>query len=513
MTDVLQQVRDAIEGNKLIAPGDRVVVGVSGGPDSLCLLHVLGRLCEPYNLQLHVAHLNHGTRGGSSDADAEFVEELSQEWGLAVTVETRPVPQLADEHGLAFEETARRVRYAFLTEVAERIGAQRIAVGHNADDQAETVLMHLLRGSGLAGLRGMLPLTRVSAYRLLTPFEGRSTGAVQRGRPRFEERIAAPSFVTQVRIVRPLLRVTRADVENYCADQGLQPRFDRSNLDTTYFRNRLRHKLIPELGTYNPRIQERLCNLAAVVADDYDLLVDVRAQAWADIVTEQREDAVVFDRWAWRQLPVSLQRATIRKATYSLRRSLRDVTFHHVESARKVALDGETGRASTLPMGLELKVGYTTLTIGEAGDPGPPPKEPFLWGDEPLRVAFPGTTPLPETDWVLAGTALDRWSTTDVVSPDHPWTAFFDARVIRQPLVLRRPLPGDTFQPLGMEGHHVKMSELMINLKIPAPWRNHAPLLVAREEILWLCGHRISEKARIDSETRQVAEFRFERTA
>ncbi len=472
-----------------------MVVGVSGGPDSLCLLHLLRRLREAYRVRLHVAHLNHSTRGRASEADARFVGRVAADWGLPVTVEKRDVPALAEQHGLAFEEAARRVRYAFLAQVAEAVDADKIAVGHNADDQAETVLMHFLRGTGLTGLRGMLPSAPLSDYRLLEPFFG--SGVPKRGFPV---------------LIRPLLEVPRAAVEAYCADHDLKPRFDRSNLDTTYFRNRLRHQLLPELETYNPNIREILCHTAAVAAADYDLLVRQREEAWGRIVKEEREDAIVFDQAAWQALPVALQRATLRQATYRLRESLRDVTFVHVENAREIALEGETGKQATLPMGLALTIGYETITIGDGAESGPPPDEPLLWSDEPLPVPVPGGVPLPESDWVLEARILERWNMAKITAPDHPWTAYLDADVLAEPVVLRARHRGDRFRPHGMEGHSVKISELMINLKIPADWRDHVPLLVAGEDVAWVCGHRIAEDVTVEPETEQVARFRFERT-
>ncbi|RLC71185.1 MAG: tRNA lysidine(34) synthetase TilS, partial [Chloroflexi bacterium] len=163
---VLKQVRDTIERYHLLRTGETVVVGVSGGPDSLCLLHVLRQLSAELDLHLHVAHLHHRIRGEEADADAAFVAELAAEWGLPCTVEVRDVPRMAREKKLAVEEMARLVRYAFLAHLAHQIGARKIAVGHNADDQTETVLMHWLRGSGLAGLRGMLPRTPLRQFRL-----------------------------------------------------------------------------------------------------------------------------------------------------------------------------------------------------------------------------------------------------------------------------------------------------------------------------------------------------------
>jgi len=420
LTNFLKQIRPAIEEYGLLTPGDEIVVGVSGGPDSLCLLHVLLRLCEEYRLRLHVAHLHHGARGADADADAEFVAALAVEWGLPVTVEKQDVPALAYAHGLAFEETARRVRYAFLARVAGEVGAHKIAVGHNADDQAETVLMHFLRGAGPAGLRGMLPITPITDYRLLEPFTGQEAGSRKQdagcrmqdaGCKRQDSCILHPAIF----IIRPLLEIPRSEIERYCASQGLTPRFDRSNLDTTYFRNRLRYELLPLLETYNPNIRARLCHTATVVAADYELLTQLRAQAWAKVVADclssegEQETVIVFDRTAWRALPVALQRATLRQAAYQLRKSLRDVDFVHVENARQVGLRGETGAQATLPMGLALTVGYDTLTVGEASDAGPPPpaNEPLLWSAEILAVEVPGTTPLPQSEWVLRAEVLE----------------------------------------------------------------------------------------------------------
>ena len=524
MTDVLNQVRRTIEAYGLLAPGDGVVVGVSGGPDSLCLLSCLLRLREQYDLRLHVAHLHHGARGADADADAEFVAALAAEWGLEVTVEQQDVPALARAHKLAFEETARRVRYAFLARVAGEIGGHKIAVGHNADDQAETVLMHFLRGAGPTGLRGMLPLTPITDYRLLTPFLHQPTNQLT-NQPTNQPTNNPPI------LIRPLLQVPRAAIEAYCAAHALTPRFDRSNLDTTYFRNRLRHELLPLLETYNPNVRARLCHTAAVVAADYELLAQLRERAWAEVVQEvnglrevngSREvnglgkvngsRAIVFDKVAWRTLPVALQRATLRQAAYRLRGSLRDVDFVHVEHARRVGLTGETGAQATLPMGLALTVGYGTLTVGDAGDAGPPPDEPLLWSAEPLPVHLPGTTSLPRSEWTLQAEMLEEWNAAQIAANPDPWTAYFDADALATPLVLRPRHRGDRFRPQGMGGHSVKLSAFLINLKIPRAWRDHVPLLAAGDEIVWVCGRRLGEGVTVGPETRRVAHLRFERT-
>jgi tRNA(Ile)-lysidine synthase len=304
--------------------------------------------------------------------------------------------------------------------------------------------------------------------------------------------------------------VPRADIERYCAEHGLKPRFDRSNLDTTYFRNRLRHELLPLLETYNPNIRTRLCHTADVVAADYELLAQLAQQAWDRVLRGEREVAVVFDRAAWRALPVALQRATLRRAAYRLRRTLRDVNFVHVESARLVALDGETGAQATLPMGLALTVGYDVLTIGDAGDTGPPPDEPLLWGAEPLAVPVPGAVELPDSAWVLRAEALETWDEEEIAANPDPWTAYVDADALVDPLVLRPRRRGDRFCPQGMEGHSIKVSAFMVNRKVPSAWRDRVPLLVAGGKIVWMCGRRVAERTTVGPDTRQVVRLWFE---
>ena len=489
--DLLAQVRNFIKRHNLLAPSDGVIVGVSGGPDSLCLLHLLLRLREEYRLRLHVAHLHHGARGEEADADAAFVAGLAQQWGLPATVARRDVPAITRAHKLAFEEAARRVRYAFLAHVAGEVGATKVAVGHNGDDQAETVLMHFLRGAGPAGLRGMLPATPLSHYRLLAG-------------------IADFSLPTNLpTLVRPLLEVPRAEIERYCAGQGLEPRFDRSNLDTTYFRNRLRHELIPLLETYNPNVGRRLRHTAEVVAADYTLLAQLRQRAWGEVTLAASEQAVVFDLADWRTQPLSLQRALVREAAYRLRPQVRDFDFVHVENAVRLAREGETGAQATLPGGLALTVGYDRLTIAEAGYE-PPVAGPTLSAEQGVAVAVPGVTPLPDGAWVLEATLPPAWTLAEVETNPDRWTAYLDADALSGPLVLRTRRPGERFRPQGMGGHAPRLTDWMINAKVPRPWRDRLPLLVAGGEIVWVCGWRVSEVAVVGSTTRRVARFRFQ---
>jgi tRNA(Ile)-lysidine synthase len=513
---LLERISLSVETHSLLAEGEMVVVGVSGGPDSLCLLHLLCRLRARYQLSLHVAHLHHGMRGAEADADAEYVRALAADWGLPHTIEQVDVPALARERRLAPEEAARRARYAFLCGVAAQVGARTIAVGHNADDQTETVLMHWIRGSGLAGLRGMLPLTSLGDYRLLEPSDPDLSCAALRP--------VSPDY----RLIRPLLQVTRAEIEDYCDYYGLEPRFDRSNLDTTYFRNWLRHKALPFLAEHNPNVREVIRRSATVIADDYALLRSLLEDTWSRVVVEESlsfepsvaaeptdvEDTggrIAFDLLKWRALPTGLQRSTLREAIHRLRRSLRNISFIHVENALLVARDGTTGDQATLPRNLQLVVGYDQVTIADARVHQPLPDMPLLprhGGSWPVCV--PGLTSLPESDWVLEATVLapgelpSAWKTNP-----NPWRTFLDAHAVGDSLWLQNRQPGDRFQPLGMGGHEVKLADFLTNQKVPRMVRDRLPLLVGRGGIAWVCGHRVDERARVTDKTRQVFVLTF----
>jgi tRNA(Ile)-lysidine synthase len=494
--DLVDKVRESIERHHLLSAGETVVVGVSGGPDSLCLLHVLCRIRAEYGLHLHVVHLHHGLRGAEADADADFVEALAADWDLPCTIGRADVSSLAREHGMAVEEAARRARYSFLSRVAEAAGAYTIAVAHNADDQAETVLMHWIRGSGLAGLRGMMPSVLLGDYRLLEGFSGASQPLTS---------------IPDLRLIRPLLEVARTEVEAYCDFHELTPRFDRSNLDTTYFRNWLRHEVLPLLAQHNPNVREVIRRSAWVIADDYALLRSLLEEAWSEVVLHETAGKIVFDIEQWRSLPTGLQRSTLREAIHRLRRSLRDINFLHVENALRVACDGSTGAKATLPRGLILSVEYDHLTLASADAVPSLPDVPLLpAGTAPFLVAVPGTTALPQSSWLLEMQELDRMSLpADWEANADPWRAFLDADEAGSALWLRTRQAGDRFHPLGMSGRTVKLSDFLTNQKVPHSMRDRLPLLVGEQGIMWVCGQRIDERARVWSETRLVLSMHF----
>ncbi|MGQ9458950.1 MAG: tRNA lysidine(34) synthetase TilS [Anaerolineae bacterium] len=496
VADVQAKVAEAARRHNLFPEaGEPLVVGVSGGADSLCLLHVLRDLQPRWGYRLHVGHLNHGLRGASADEDAAFVEETCRLWGIPVTVERVDVAQIARQARLSVEEAGRHARYAFLGALAARLGGRVVAVAHNADDQVETVLMHWLRGSGLAGLRGILPKVELGHLRL--------EGVWDRLWPRAEG----------VWVVRPLLSVTRAEIAAYCRHAGLEPRFDLSNLDTTYFRNRLRHELLPLLETYNPRIREVLRRSAAVMADDYAYLREQTLRAWAQVVREETSQGVALDLARFLDLHPSLQRGLLREAIRRLRRSLRNINWVHVERALQGARDGPTGTQITLARGLVLTKGYDVLWVGEEGIPLPSPWEEGPLLEAPVALPQEGDVALPGTGWHVRVRTREVHTSADLLraAREDRWRAFLDAEALQGPLTLRPRRPGDRFFPSGMGGASVLVREFLINVKLPRQVRDRWPLLCAGEEVAWVVGWRVDARFLVVPTTRRVVEISLKR--
>jgi tRNA(Ile)-lysidine synthase len=452
-----------------LPPTYPLVVGVSGGPDSLALLHLLANESAHPPQALVVGHLDHGLRP-ESHSEAEFVADLSARWGIRCIVRTLHVERLAREKGLSLEEAGRVARYQFLAKVATDVGARLVAVGHNADDQVETVLMHFLRGTGLAGLRGMRP---VSVFP------------------------TAPDLF----LLRPLLEISRETIVAYCHEQGLEPRHDLSNMDISFFRNRLRHELLPLLESYNPQIRRRLRHTAEVIAADYELLESLREKAWREVVIDEGDGWVRVDSTRWQALPLSLRRQTLRYAVASLRASLRDISFRAVELARGIADEGEIGAQATLPGNLTLTVEYESWRLEQA-EASIPVELPQILGDNPVPLTVPSQTAL-ANGWVLELSLVPASEALADLGAEDPWRVFIDAGVAAG-LTLRGRMAGERFEPLGMEGHSVSVADLMINEKVPARLRNAWPIVAGGDRVVWVVGLRLGRHARLTEASEEV---------
>lgn len=472
--DVLTSARHAITAHHMLAAGDRVIVAVSGGPDSLCLLHVLRRLADDLSLSLHVAHLNHGLRGADSDADAAYVTALAQEWGIEVTCERADVQAYRALHKLSLEDAARQVRYAFLQRVARTRGASVIAAGHTADDQVETIIMHWLRGAGLAGLRGMLPVQALAGG---------------------------------VRLIRPLLAVSRRDIVAYCAEHALQPRLDRSNEDQRLWRNRLRRSILPELERHSPSLRATTLRSACILADD-DAYIEAQVTALWPELAQVAADAVSIDRARWRSLAPAIQRRLIRRAWACLPGGGGDLGWVHVERIRELALRAARREPARLhlPRGVHALVPASTIVLSLTDEAAEATDAPRLVGDA-LALSAPSRLRLPGSEWVIETELSDASAATDPASGDR-FVQRFDADVVGDALTVRRWRAGDRMQPLGMIGRR-KLHDIMIDNHVPQSTRAQMPVLLAGEHVLWLVGVRRSDWGKITPATRRVLTVRL----
>jgi tRNA(Ile)-lysidine synthase len=464
-TTLEQQVLDFIQEKQLLSSGQMLVVAVSGGPDSVCMLYVLADLCRELDVALHIAHLNHQLRGKDSEADAAYVGRLARRLGIPATIESWDIQTYRKNHKLSLEEAAREVRYSFLVEVAANAGAACVAVGHTADDHIETILMHLLRGSGNRGLRGLMPLVHWK------------------------------SAAGDLTIIRPLLNLSRGDTVAYCRQHRLKPRTDASNLSTESFRNRIRHDLLPELRKYNPQIAGALLRMAGIVTDDLDYIDGEGARLWKDIASYD-EGALIIDKQRLLNLPPALQRYLLRRAVESALGSLKDIEAVHIEDILN-ALEKPAGKAIGLPFGINFSIEYDRYIL--APDflslcPLPP-----LEGETAVNI--PGKTSLPGWDINASIMSMSEFNTGKEENTD--FTAFFDYDRTGNRLTVRCRRPGDRFQPLGMEKPK-KLKEFMIDARIPRSWRRRVPIVTSPEQIIWVAGWRIDERVKVAVNTSSV---------
>ena len=419
-----------IRENNLIKGGDKVVVAVSGGPDSVCLLHILYGLRKELNIKLHIAHLNHQLRGAESDADAEYVRKLAGRMKIPATLESADVKAYRKEHRLTLEEAAREVRYCFIASVTQKEGAVCAAVGHTSNDHAETVLMHLIRGSGIKGLRGLAP---------------QNTLKTQSG---------------DLKVIRPLLELTREETVAYCKEHGLETRTDSSNLSTQPFRNKIRRKLLPELKKYNPQIMEALLRTARSAAADLDF-IEQEAEYIFDTIGSNENGAVTLNKKLFLSLHPAVQRQILRDAIEKLLGSLKDIEAGHIEDMME-ALEKPAGKTIGLPFGLKFYIDYERYILS-TDNPLECPL-PELKGEFTLNI--PGKTTA--SGWEVEASYVPSPAE---IRDEGGFTACFDASKTGKKLTVRAMRPGDRFQPLGMK-QEKKLSRFMTDERIPQAWRN-----------------------------------------
>lgn len=479
--NVLDVITASIEQHTLLPEQGTVVVGVSGGADSLCLLHLLQRLCGPGKhypgVSLCAAHLNHQLRGQASEEEAIAVQRLVLSWDLPIITGNTDVQALAVKEHRSIEEAARLARYDFLRSIAP--GA-RIAVAHHQDDQIETLLLHWLRGNGLAGTIGLRP--------------------------------------QQQDIIRPLLDVTHADTLAYCAEQAIQPFEDESNNDPRFLRNRIRHELLPLLKQLNPGIYATMLRTSEVMQVDLAWIEIQVDRHWSEVVRSEQEHAIELKLPSLLQLPISLQRHLLRRVTAQLNTGQSPLELRHYHLLERLStqeMGGET-RILHLPAGLRAVRRATSLELRHALSI----QEPVLNTDAETVLPIPGCVPVPGTPWLaqtewVPTTLMEQlrpalvqedWTTVWRLLPVSAQTVYIDAAMLtgaNEAFYVRRRRAGDRIRPLGMRSEK-KVQDVFINKHIPREERDRLPLFFIQHHCAWLAGVQLDDRMRLTASTEGI---------
>ncbi len=491
---VVERVLTFARSRQLFHPG-QVVVAVSGGQDSLCMLDILFRIRDELRIELAVVHLDHMFRGAESAAEAEFVRGLAERMGLPVEVAAIDVSAYRARHHLTEEVAARYARYRFLIRAAERWAADQIAVGHTADDAAETLLLNLLRGSGLAGLGGMRPSRQIAPGQLgpeLLTLDWRTP----------ELPASGPALP---RVVRPILGLSRAETAAYCVSLSLPFRTDPSNLNTTYRRNWIRGQLMPMLEKHAPGVRERLSSTSELLADDYDIVGGILDRTWSDLAIV-REKRVEFELATWGTLEEPLQRHLLRKAVHVLVGSLEGLGRVHVDVALEVIRQARVGARADLPMGIYLEKGYNSFWLaGRADDSVLGLKMPEL----PVRLLVPGETVLPVGGIEAGLVEPPAEAALEAYRSAGRQEAYLDADKTGPALEVRRRRSGDRFYPLGM-GNPKKLHDFLVDEKVPRSARDGVPVVATPDAVVWVAGYRIDERFKVTADTKRVLHLRIQ---
>ncbi|MBM3211523.1 tRNA lysidine(34) synthetase TilS [Candidatus Poribacteria bacterium] len=458
METIKKKVLDTIREYSMVLPGDKVVVGVSGGPDSTALLCLLYDLRDILGCNLHIAHLDHALRGEESKADAEYVLEISRKLNLPITLETIDVRKMIKPKE-SLESGARRIRYDFYERALASVKGQRIAQGHTADDQAETILMRLLRGSGVQGLCGIPPI-REGKY------------------------------------IRPLIKVSRKEVEGYLHFMNLIPRIDASNLSTEYERNKIRLELIPLLeNEFKASIKNVLQKTGEILRAEDEFLTILTKNSVDRCVSFLNSQQAIIHIPDFQEFHPALQRRILRFIINKIARNLMGFDYQHIIDLQNLALYQSTGKKINLPQNLIAEKEYDRLKIGREV------RARILKKSFDYIVNLPSETVIPELSLSINLSEPEKVSKNFTSIMENELQANLDYDMIKGKLHLRNKRPGDRFKPLGMSGTK-KLQDFLVDEKVPREIRDNIPILTDELKILWVIGYRIDDRAKITEKTK-----------
>jgi len=453
----------------MLHTGDALLVGVSGGPDSVALLYILIGMAEHYGYRIGIAHLDHGIRGAESERDAKFVESLAKKHALPYYLDTVDLIAERKKSGMCLEEAGREVRYRFFHHIADRFGYDRIAVGHHRGDDAELIMMNLLRGSGPAGICGMRPAGQ--------------------------------------RVIRPLIAANRKEILSFLHSRQIAYVHDRTNDETIYRRNRIRHHLIPALSQYNPRIVETLSRLGEVLRTEEEWLDSLIGPMLEQVVRHREPNRMVIDLEGLGRIPLAARRRVLRRVIAEVKGDLRRIGFVHIDAILGLSNSGKERGALDLPDRLRAVLNGSRLILRKEKKPL---RSSDLSGTTLLSSPFEYQVPCEETETVRLWIAeIDAWMVMERLPREkYPPIPSRDAAVMDWdrlvfPLNVRTIRPGDRFVPLGMRGTQ-KLKDFFINNKVPKAERGRIPLVVSGDRVVWIAGFRIDERVKVSESTQTV---------
>lgn len=458
---MLEKVNQTIINYQMIEANDSILVGVSGGVDSVVLLDILVKLRPVYNLTIFVAHLNHGLRGKVADEDEAFVVNLAEKYNVKVYTKKEDMLAYADANKISSEEAGRVLRYAFFDEIMQRENIQKIAIAHNKNDQAETILMRIMRGTGLDGIVGIKPVNG--------------------------------------RIIRPLLFCSRAEIEAFESTEKLNHREDDTNKENIYTRNTIRNQLIPQLeNLYNPNLVEGLSRMGQLLADDLEIIENQLEEILQKIAFQRQEKMVSFNRRVFLDLSLGLKRRVLRHAIQSIQGDLVNIEEKHIRNMIQLISQGKTGKEIHLTNGWIAKNNYDFFEISQ-------PSEKYANYEFELEIGKKQSFGTFEIETFVEDKIKIDFYTKDI------FLKFFDYDRIKSSLKVRNRRPGDRIVPLGMKGSK-KIKDLFIDEKVASDKRNQIPLIVCGDEIVWVVGYRIGDGFKVSEQTKKVLVVKYNET-
>lgn len=462
----LDRVKNTIIKYDLIRKGDKILVGVSGGPDSIALLYILKELKSEYNLSISAVCVDHMFRGEESEKEAEFVKRLADEWEIESYIFKRNVPEIIKNTGLSPEDAGHRVRHQIYNELKEKFKFTKLALGHHAGDRAETILLHLVQGTGLKGLCSMPP--------------------------KFDWTI------------RPLSEVTKEEILDFCQLKNLKYYLDPTNKETVYLRNKIRLNLLPYMEKeLNPNIVSTLLRLEDVVSVDNDFLEKCTIESLDKVILVKDKDKFIIDLMKFNDLHLGIKRRIVRKIYRELKSESQGLSFIHVENVIKVAEKEAGAKKINLPQNIVVKKNYTSLLFINDIEPIETEKkknQDILW-NLPGKIVIPGENII-----------LEAWYDEKLRKTKDYYQVTIDGDKVSSPLTIRKRKAGDKIRLLGMEGTK-KLKKFFIDRKIELEERDKVPIICDGEEIIWIPGLALSEKAKVTNETKKYLTLKIGKEA